>query len=177
MTDESLLISRALEGDQSAFKALYDRHVDSLFRFLSQFTRDRHEVKDWVQRSFIKAYESLAGFERQSRFSTWLFAIGLNQMRSDRRRAALLPFESLEHHEPVEDDSADRFEWDEMMKSLMEQLTETQKAVFLLHEVEGFSHAEIAGMLDVGESTSRTVLSRAKHWLRTQWERERKAAG
>lgn len=177
MTDDSLLISRTLDGDQRAFKELYDRHVNSLFRFLSQFTRDRHEVEDWVQRSFIKAYESLGGFAGRSAFSTWLFTIGLNQMRSDRRHAAVLPFEDLSLHESFEDDPAGRFEWDDMMRGWLQELGETQRAVFLLYETEGFSHAEIAEMLHMGESTSRTVLSRTKHCLRTRWNNERKEAG
>lgn len=56
------------------------------------------------------------------------------------------------------------------MKVFLDQLDETKRIVFILYEVEGYSHAEIASMLGFGESTSRTVLSRTKQFLKKQWE-------
>ena len=58
------------------------------------------------------------------------------------------------------------------MRTWLEDLDETKRTVFLLYEVEGYSHAEIASMLEIGESTSRTILSRAKQYLKTKWQNE-----
>jgi len=171
------LINRILDGDHKAFKVLYERHVDSLFRFLSQFSRDHYEVEDWVQRTFINAYESLGRFAGRSRFSTWLFTIGLNQMRSDRRRNVVPTLDPLSLHEYKTDDPVDRFEWNDMMRGWLDELDEHHRMVFVLYEVEGFSHSEIASILQFGESTSRTILSRTKNRLRERWEQERRAAG
>lgn len=177
LMEESALIARAGEGDPKAFRALYERHVDSLYRFLRQFSGDRQEVEDWVQRSFIRAFRSLDRFEGRSRFGTWLFTIGLNEMRTDRRRATMVLLDEPQEGAAAPADPADSFEWDDLMRELLSRLDENKRAVFLLYEIEGFSHAEIAAMLGIGESASRTILARTKHALREQWNRERKAAG
>jgi RNA polymerase sigma factor (sigma-70 family) len=99
-------------------------------------------------------------------------------MRSDRRRTTILQFEPLDMEAEIPlDDTADTLQWNELMKDWLAQLDEMKRAVFLLHEVEGYSHGEIAGMLNIKESTSRTILTRSKQWLRDQWRQERKEVG
>lgn len=177
MTDESSLVHRARQGEQRAFRLLYEAHVDPLYRFLKQFSGDHHEVEEWVQRAFIKAFRRLASFEERSRFSTWIFTIGLNEMRSDRRRRTVLAFEPLDHAPIVEETGTDQFQWDDLMREWLSELSDLKRAVFLLFEIEGYSHSEIAEMLGIREATSRTVLTRTKHWLRERWDQERRAAG
>lgn len=147
-----------------------------LFRFMSQFSPGEDQVKDWVQRAFIKAFENLSSFNGISLFATWLFKLALNEMRSDFRRAAILSFvPSLGDEHASDQDEETSFEWDHTMKHWLKQLDETKRAVFLLYEVEGYSHAEIADFLQIRESASRTLLTRAKQFLRNRWEEERKA--
>jgi RNA polymerase sigma factor (sigma-70 family) len=173
MEQESLLITNAKEGDQKAYRALYDLHVGPLFRFLKQFTSESAEVEEWVQRAFVKAFEHLGSFDGRSRFSTWLFTLGINEMRMDRRRARRTPVGPIADEEvSMPDAEPDEFEWEEMMGVWMKDLDETKRAVFALYEVEGYSHAEIAGMLGIGESTSRTILSRTKRYLKDRWKSE-----
>ena len=175
MTDDLILVRRIQTGDHSLFRTLYDAYVDSLYRFLRQFSRDNHEAEEWVQRTFIKAYERIGSFDGRSKVSTWLFAIGLNEMRSDRRRAAILAFEPVDDAQTVSpDDHAEQFQWEDLMKGWLSQLDEMKRAVFLLAEVEGYSHAEIAELLNIKESTSRTILTRTRQWLRNQWNNDRK---
>ncbi|MEX2117447.1 MAG: sigma-70 family RNA polymerase sigma factor, partial [Bacteroidota bacterium] len=140
MTDESFLISRIRLGDYSAFRALYELHVDPLYRFLKQFSRDHHQVEDWVQRSFIKAYESLDRFAGRSKFSTWLFTIGLNEMRSDRRKTPMISLEEITPEVSETVDPHESFAWDELMRGWLDELDDVRRSVFILHEVEGFSH-------------------------------------
>jgi len=178
MNDEPSLIERTRAGDHEAFRVLYETHVDSLYRFLRQFSKDPHRVEEWVQRTFIKAFERLGSFHGRSKFSSWIFSIGLNEMRSDVRRAAILQFEPVETGADIPlDDTADEFQWNDLMKGWLAQLDEVKRAVFLLHEVEGYNHGEISGLLNIQESTSRTILTRTRQWLRDQWKRERKEAG
>ena len=178
MTDELSLLLRIKEGDHASFRTIYDTHVVNLYRFLRQFSRNDHEAEEWVQRTFIKAYERIDSFDGHSRFSTCLFAIGLNEMRSDRRRAAILPLEPVdEDFAAVQNPAEDQFEWDDLMQGWLSELDEAKRAVFLLAEVEGYSHAEIAGMLKIKESTSRTILTRTKRWLRNQWCRNERRTG
>lgn len=168
-TTESALLAQIRNGDVHAFKILYDSHVDYLYRFLRQFRKNDGDVHELVQRAFVKAYEGLNSFNGRSTFKTWLFRIALNEMRGDERRRTILSFEDSD----IADDVADTNEenilaWNATLRPLFEQLEETKRIVFVLYEVEGYSHAEIAKMLHCGESTSRTILARTKQWLRSQ---------
>jgi len=173
MQQETLWIAKAKEGDHKAFRALYDLHLAPLYRFLRQFTSETGEVEEWVQRAFVKAFEHLGSYDARARFSTWLFTLGLNEMRMDLRRAQRAPTGSLADEEvPASAIEPEEFEWEETMRAWMQDLDETKRAVFVLYEVEGYSHAEIAEMLGIGESTSRTILSRTKRYLKDRWRNE-----
>src|SRR5689334_7283888 len=90
MNDEIPLIEKAKDGDERAFRQIYERHVDPLFRFMRQYSKDTVQVEEWVQRAFIKAYRNIHTFNATARFSTWLFTIALNEMRTDFRRPTLV---------------------------------------------------------------------------------------
>ena len=173
--DPRVFVARARAGDQRAFRQLYDLHVSSLFRFLGQFGGTREDVREWVQQAFIKAFLHLDRFDERSTFATWLFRIGLNEMRSDRRKLTILTRDDGRIEEMPAEDLADRFVWDQAMRTWLEELDEQKRTVFLLHEVEGFSHGEIARILDIEESHSRTILARTRSYLRRRWEGKRKA--
>ena len=172
MHDESVWIAKAKEGSEKAFRRLYTDHVSPLYRFLKQFSTRDEEVEEWVQRAFMKAFEHLGTFDGRSRFSTWLFTLGINEMKMDRRRAKLVSFIPLDDEADSGEDAPDAFEWKHTMKAWMVQLDDTKRAVFILYEVEGYTHAEIGAMLGIAESSSRTLLSRAKRYLQVQWTKE-----
>jgi RNA polymerase sigma-70 factor (ECF subfamily) len=172
MNDESRWIDQAKEGDHKAFKLLYEQYVTPLYRFMRQFSSDPDEAEEWTQRAFIKAFEHLGGFDGRARFSSWLFKLALNEMRMDRRRATIVPFIASNTDEYSPEPEPDLIEWRETMRTWLEDLDETKRTVFVLYEVEGYSHAEIASLLEIGESTSRTILSRTKQYLKTRWQNE-----
>ena len=177
MIDEPECINRAKSGHQKAFRMLYDEHVEPLYRFMRQYSRDSVQVEEWVQRAFIKAFRNIAGFNGSSRFSTWLFTIALNEMRSDVRRPNLFvlePEKGLQKEAYQRED--DSFIWNESMKVLLEELDTSKRTVFTLFEVEGYSHAEIASILKIGENSSRVLLHRAKQYLQSRWKAEEKSA-
>lgn len=166
-SEEEQWLERARNGEESAFKKLYDTHVEGLFRFLNQFSRNREEVKDWVQIAFIKGFEKLHTFHGSARFRTWLWSIALNEVRMTRRSAKPLVVEEEvpENGRAVSDISKEELM---TMQNQIAQLDEQKRMVLLLYEVEGYSHREIAFMLEVGESSSRTILSRTKKELRNK---------
>jgi RNA polymerase sigma-70 factor (ECF subfamily) len=173
---ESRLIDRARKGDQKAFRSLYEFHVGPLFRFLLQFASDRDEARDWVQRAFIRAFEHLGQFDRRSLFGTWLFTIGLNEMRTDRRRKNIIDLEpDLSSLADGSSESTEEFVWSSAMRHWLDMLDTQKRSVFVLHEIEGFSHKEIAAMLHIEESHSRTILTRVRSYLQRRWTGERKA--
>lgn len=174
--DEARWIEQAKNGDEKAFRNLYESHIPSLYRFMNQFSKNVSEVEDWVQRAFIRAFRHLHQFQGGAKFSSWLFRIAINEMRSDRRRMDLVTSVSSFDESLMDKGSmAEKFEWDSTMKVFLEQLDETKRIVFILYEVEGYSHAEIASMLGFGESTSRTVLSRTRQFLKKEWQKDRRS--
>lgn len=172
MQDESVWITKAREGNEKAFRRLYVDHVSPLYRFLKQFSTREDEVEEWIQRAFIKAFDRLETFDGRSRFSTWLFTLAINEMKMDRRRAQVIPFVPLDEEPESGEEEPEEFEWNHMMKEWMGGLDDTKRSVFVLYEVEGYSHAEIGTMLGIAESSSRTLLSRAKKYLQDRWEKE-----
>lgn len=170
--DESKVIAKALNGDQKAFRRLYDSHVELIFRFLMQFNADRQVVSDWVQQAFIKAFRKLDSFNGQSTFRTWLFSIAINEMRSSNRKLkAIDSLDDIVHDSVVSEQIRDL---DDLIsiRDAISELDEQKRLVFMLYEVEGYSHREIAEMLGIGESTSRTILTRSKVKLRASLQGE-----
>jgi len=161
------LIEEALNGNQHAFKVLYEQHVDGLYSFLSQFSDQDSHREEWTQRAFIKAFKNLSQFDQRSGFKTWLFTIGLNEMRTDmRKKIHFVNIEDkhieFEEQQPIEDSTI----W-KKAKSAIQQLAPDKRMICLLHIAENYSHAEIAEMIGITEGTSRVILHRAKQELRT----------
>ena len=159
---EVQLIEKALTGDQSAYKHLYNLHVDALYCFMAQFSNSNLQKEEWTQRAFIKAFDKLPQFKSNSSFKTWLFTIGLNEMRTDMRKK--IHFEDIEDH-LIEIDLSEAIEetniWNKA-KSALKKLSPDKRMICLLHIAEDYSHAEIAEMVGITESSSRVILHRAK---------------
>ncbi len=137
-----------------------------------QFDSDRQIVSDWVQQAFIKAFRKLDSFKGQSSFRTWLFSIAINEMRSSNRKLkAIDSIDDIVRDSGIAEQIRDL---DDMIsiRDAINELDEQKRLVFMLYEVEGYSHREIAEMLEIGESTSRTILTRSKVKLRAALQGE-----
>lgn len=162
---ETELIESALKGDQSAYKQLYDLHVDGLYCFLSQFADNNTQSEEWTQRAFIKAFKKLGSFKQNSKFKTWLFTIGLNEMRSDmRKKIQFTEIENMHLEEEQEEPIIESPIWLKA-KEAIKQLAPQKRIICLLHIAESYSHAEIAAMIGISEAASKTTLHRAKKEL------------
>ena len=177
MTDEKDLIERVKRGEARASRELYGRHVGPLYRFLRQHSDDAFLIEEWVQRAFIKAFHKIGSFQQSSKFSTWLFTIAIHEMRSDLRRPTIVAFDSraVDGWNGLEESPGD-FLWEEAMRGSIRELDEAKRNVFLLYEVEGYSHREIASMLEISEGTSRALLCRAKQFLKAKNETKESAS-
>jgi RNA polymerase sigma-70 factor, ECF subfamily len=163
------LIGRVLAGDPSAERALYDAHVDRVFRLVHRMARDLDRAQDYTQETFIRAFERLGEFRGESALSTWLCSIAisitLNGLRKLRR--------SHEREVPLEDAPAigrSRREAEPDLKVRLSRaigdLPDGYRTVFVMHDVEGFTHEEIATALGVQSGTSKAQLFRARARLR-----------
>jgi len=163
------LVERARAGDQVAFRALYDANVDRVFRLTYRMAGEEELARDFTQDAFLRAWQRLDQFRGDAAFSTWLHAIAvsvaLNGLRKvDRHRKRERSLEDAAHVAPgarrVEPDLRDRLE------GAVDALPEIYRTVLLMHDLEGYSHGEIAETLGVAEGTSKARLFRAREKLR-----------
>lgn len=167
--DERELIARARLGDGNAERALYDAHVDRVYRLSYRLAGDDELARDFTQETFIRAFAKLDGFRGEAAFSTWLHRIattvalnGLRKVKRFRRRETELEeaAEVVSRGRSAEPDLKTR------LKQAIDGLPVGYRTVFVMHDVEGFTHEEIAGVLGVETGTSKAQLSRARAKLR-----------
>ena len=167
--DERTLISRTVAGDRRSARTLYDRHAKRVHRLVFRICGDEELACDLVQDVFVRAFAQLAGFRGDSAFTTWLHRIAvttaLNQMRKVKRIRA--------HEEAMGDEdvhAAPAREADPDLKvrlhAAIDALSEGLRMTVLLHDLEGYTHAEIGTMLGVAEGTSKARLFDARAKLR-----------
>lgn len=162
-------VRRAAAGDAIAQRALYDRHVHRVYSLAFRMTGDADSAADLTQETFIRAFARLDQFRRDSAFSTWLHQIAvsvvLGALRKQKRRSV--------HHVKL-DDAPDVGRSDpdtdpdlrSRLHRAIEALPDGCRTVFVMYELEGFSHQEIADALGVEVTTSKGQLSRARAKLR-----------
>jgi len=161
---DSQLLSAVGRGDEAAFRCLYRRHTPRLhmlvLRVLGGHASDTDDV---VQETWIRAVAAAGGFRGESSFGTWLNGIGVRVAWETGRKRRPTQFLS-ERDEPATDppDTGERLDLDEALRRLPDQY----RTVVVLHDVEGYSHDEIAGLLGIAVGTSRSHLSRARQALR-----------
>jgi RNA polymerase sigma-70 factor (ECF subfamily) len=167
--NERELIGQVLAGDSVAERALYDAHVDRVFRLVYRMAGDMDRAQDWVQETFIRVFARLAEFRGESALSTWICSIaisitlnGLRKVRRSREREVALDFAGGVGTSPREADP----DLKTRLSQAIEDLPEGYRAVFVMHDVEGFTHEEIGETLGVATGTSKAQLFRARAKLR-----------
>jgi RNA polymerase sigma-70 factor, ECF subfamily len=167
---DTQLISAVLAGDGRAEKQLYDAHVDRVYRLCYRFAHgDQHRAQDFTQETFVRAFGRLREFRGDAALSTWLHSIAvsvsLNGMRKVNRWHERET--ALENAPPVatttrlaEPDLKDR------LRSAVAALPEHYRTVFVMYDMEGYSHEEIGSVLGLPIGTSKARLSRARAQLR-----------
>ena len=169
--DDRLLIERVRAGDATAERALYDAHVDRVYRLAYRMAGDGDLAQDFTQETFIRAFGKIAEFRGESSFGTWLHAIassvilnGLRRVTRFRRRETDL--EAAEHvgAVPVRADP----DLKQRLKDALDRLPGKYRMVIVMHDVEGYTHQEIGAALGMPAGTSKAQLSRARARLRTE---------
>ena len=169
LVDERELIAKVRVGDAVAERQLYEYHVDRVYRLAYRLAGDDDLAQDFTQETFIRAFERIEGFRGEAAFGTWLYAIattvilnGLRKVKRFRTREAEL------------DDAAaigvSRGDADPDLKeglaNAVDDLPLKYRTVFVMHDVEGYTHEEIGAALGVPPGTSKAQLSRARARLR-----------
>lgn len=165
MTDDLALVERFLRTrGEDAFDALYRAHTPALYALAFRLTGgDQGEAEDLVQESWVRAVRSLSSFRAQSALRSWLCGLLVNVRRA-RIRADWRTVDAADI-EPAADSGSPDDALD--LERAIGALPEGARDVFVLHDVHGYTHREIAEMLGIVEGTSKSQLTRARTLLRS----------
>lgn len=172
VTEIDDLVRRAQRGDRVAFTELFRRHRNDVARLVFRMLGPTADVEDVVQEVFLQVHRSLGEFRGQAKFTTWLHRVTVNVVLMVRRAARSRPVfagEPVADHEPdrglLPDEDAARHARIAAFRRLLDRLPEKKRTVFILHEIEGQSPAEIAEIVDAPVLTVRTRLFYARREL------------
>jgi RNA polymerase sigma-70 factor (ECF subfamily) len=158
--DERELIVRARAGEPAAERALYEAHVDRVYRLAFRLAGDDDLARDFTQETFIRAFDQL---------STWLHAIATSVALNGLRRVKRFRQRETDLDDAAHVSGGPRLAEPDLKRRLhaaIDALPEGYRTVFLLHDVEGYTHEEIGATLGVETGTSKAQLSRARAKLR-----------
>jgi RNA polymerase sigma-70 factor (ECF subfamily) len=163
------LVARARGGDVTAFEELYQLTCGRIYALCLRMCGDAHVAEELTQESYLKAWQKLATFRGDSLFATWLHRIAVNVVLGHHRtrlRRGERPAEEGELETiPAPCSNGDAAATVDLERAIA-RLPDRARIVFVLHDVEGFRHHEIATMAGMAEGTSKAQLSRARQLLR-----------
>jgi RNA polymerase sigma factor (sigma-70 family) len=168
--DEGALIAQAARGSHDALASLFRRFSEQVQRVAYRLTMSADDAEDVVQDVFIGLPEALAAYDGRGDFGAWLRQVAvrttLMRMRTHRRRAATAAKAGAQHEVAMSNFVLDRM----AIATALTALPSDLRVVFLLSDIEGYSHAEIAGLLGIRRGTSEVRLHRARRKLRALLE-------
>jgi RNA polymerase sigma-70 factor (ECF subfamily) len=172
------LIARILAGERELFHELVRPYEKSVYHATFSILQNEQDAEDAAQETVLKAMKNLRNFRAESKFSTWLISIAINEARARLRHARVLRFESVDDTTSDEDgdvtpnvisdwrevplEALERKELRQMLQEAIASLPEMYRAVLVLRDVEELSIAESAAALGVGEGLVKTRLLRAR---------------
>lgn len=175
---EQELIQGCQKDDASCQREIFQRYAGRLMAVCLRYARHRLEAEDILQEAFIKVFDNIKSFEGKGSFEGWIRRIAVNTALKNYQRKAFaneqLTLEQLP--DIAQEPKAYAHLNEEELLAMIARLPEGYRLVFNLYAIEGYSHKEIAEMLDIQESTSRSQLVKARKMLQAQLEQLQRVA-
>lgn len=179
---DTALIAKAKSGDQAAFEQLYRAHAPRVFALCLRLSADRQRAAELTQDVFVRAWEGLGGFRGEAALTSWLHRLAVNahlmSLRAERRRTKRIALEDDLFEAPDDPHPAPRgvvatpdIEGAIDLERAIAKLPHGARTVFVLHEVEGYTHEEIASATGLAAGTLRAHLHRARRLLMEMMQR------
>jgi len=163
------VVRRAQSGNVAAFEELYRTHVGRVYAVCLRIVADAGLAEELTQEAFVSAWNTLGEFRGESAFASWIHRIAVNavlvHIRSDRRRRARIGSTDEIIELAGENDEGTRLASIDLEHAIS-LLPSQARAVFVLHEIEGYQHDEIASMMAIAPGTSKAQLHRARTRLK-----------
>ena len=169
---DSTDVALAAAGDRRAFERLYNAHVNRVFTLCTRMCGSRVRGEELTQDVFVRAWEKLPQFRGDAQFSTWIHRVAVNIVLTDRKNEArnrkrMVEDEPERGDTPLQKASVTPGYGDRMdITAALEGLPPGAKQIFILHDIEGYKHEEIAEMCGITAGGSKAQLHRARLLLR-----------
>lgn len=168
MVSDTELIKGCLEGKKEIQKLFYQRFAPTMLGVCFRYFGSREEAEDALQEGFIKVFTNLDSFRSEGSLEGWVRRIiintSLNMIRNQLKYQFHTDIDEAEHLVKEDADVVGELSRNEMLQ-LLQDLPPGYRVVFNLYEIEGYSHKEIADMMNISVSTSKTQLLKARKWL------------
>ena len=168
---ESDLIAACKKNDATAQRVIYERLYSRMLAVCQRYTGNRETARDVVQDGFVVLFDKIGTYAGTGSFEGWARKIFVNMSLSHLRKN-----DALKYTEPIENTAAKTVTTGLILENIsagdilhcMEQMPYGFRTIFNMYAIEGYSHNEIAKLLDISESTSRSQYSRARSWLQNK---------
>lgn len=168
--EEKILIKRSLTGDPRAQRRLYRRYVKAMYNTVIRMVPNQMDAEDILQDSFVKVFQNLKNFKGDSTLGAWIKRITINTTLNFIQRNQKISFVELNQKQeiaPIEPSKTDPVNV-KLVHHAIKRLPEGARVIFTLHMLEGYQHQEIAQILNISESTSKSQFQRARKLLKAQ---------
>jgi RNA polymerase sigma factor (sigma-70 family) len=166
-----VILERAIQGDEKAFKHIYDSLAGKMYSLCVRYAGNSNDANDMFQEAFIRVYRSLAAYKGVGVFEGWVRKIFVNTCLDHLKNKQRLLYSELNSYTDVRTssdlDGIEKISKEELIK-IIQQLPNGYRLVVNLYLVEGYSHKEISEMLGIAEGTSKSQLSRARLLLQKE---------
>lgn len=163
---EQQLVKGCLKGKQAAQKGLYDLYLGQLMTVCRRYARDDMEAEDFLQEGYIKVFNNLKSFRGEGSLYGWMKTIMVHTaLRQIKKRMSVEDTAGV-YHISSDPTILSKLNAEDIIHTI-QQLPEGYKMIFNLYHIEGYSHKEIGELLQIGESTSRSQLTKARKMLKT----------
>ncbi|SDE41791.1 RNA polymerase sigma factor [Cellulophaga baltica] len=173
-TNEKLLIKKAVAGNAQAQKHIYEKNAPKMLSVCRQYIKDTAFSEDVMVTGFVKVFKYLDTFKFEGSFEGWIRRIMIRESITYLRKKQFVVFDD----DVFERNSVSQISFSsevdaEQIQLLIDNLPEGYKMVFMLYAVEGYKHSEIADMLNISESTSKSQLFKARRTLQEQMKEQK----
>ncbi len=166
---EKQLIRKSVSGNREAQQRLYDTYAPKMLGVCRRYVKDVQFAEDVMINGFVKVFKNLDRFRNEGSFEGWIRKIMVRESISHLRKQQFVVYDDEMYEETARKNSLAPSELDaEHIQSLIDALPDGYRTVFVLYAIEGYKHQEIAALLGVSESTSKSQLFKARKLLQEQ---------
>jgi RNA polymerase sigma factor (sigma-70 family) len=167
---EEQIVRGCVAGNREFQKKLYDAYAGKMLYVCLRYTKNREEAEDVLQEGFIKVFKNIGSFKFLGSFEGWVRRImvhaSIEHIRRKKQTGVFDDVENIVRHPESETDTTAKIGEKELLKMIY-HLPDGYRTVFNMYVIEGYSHKEIATMLEITEGTSKSQLSKAKNHLKS----------